>query len=48
MKKTETLTISINGDDKRLLSQLQKKLAGIGNTAIFRLAIRALDRQVKA
>jgi len=46
MQKTTTLTVSVNNDDKRLLQKLQGKLAKIGNTAIVRLALRALDEKL--
>ena len=46
MEKNTTLSVSVNDEDKRVLRNLQKKLANIGHTAIFRLAIRALDRKL--
>lgn len=46
MQKTRVLTVSVNGEDEQLLLRLQKKLAKIGHTAIFRLAIRALDEKL--
>ena len=45
MKKTRIITISVNQDDDKVLQRLQTKLAGIGTTAVIRLALRALDKQ---